>query len=300
MDTRNGQKIVNISMDIEDVYGNHEILNEVLFEFLEFFSESGIPCDVYVSGIRFDSLSLDTLTAFNSDKYINFGYHSNTHSFVTIPTLNDLNSISAAEEHYFDLRNNMFTDKEGGLLTFLRFTKSSLFRCPNFAWTPVYFEYVRQFGMRYTNIDINYHKPFMFMDFVISPVIEKPIEAFNSFSDLNDQIQKYEAVSVYLHPARLIYDQFWDKSIHRNVYDNYIDRIKFVKELFLQINDNYITISLSDLNHYYDQNKLAHDGVDVKLLIESMTKKWKWSQLPSNFYNQNHVDECVSAITGTR
>ena len=79
-------------MDIEDVYGDTVKLNALLLDFTEFFKKLAVPCDVYISGIRLDSLSPDILSYMNCEKYIKLGYHSNTHSFMTIPMMNDMNS----------------------------------------------------------------------------------------------------------------------------------------------------------------------------------------------------------------
>ena len=43
MGTCNRQKIVSISMDIEDIYGDREILDGVLGELILFLKEKSIP-----------------------------------------------------------------------------------------------------------------------------------------------------------------------------------------------------------------------------------------------------------------
>ena len=287
-------------MDIEDVYGDTVKLNALLLDFTEFFKKLAVPCDVYISGIRLDSLSPDILSYMNCEKYIKLGYHSNTHSFMTIPMMNDMNSISFAEEHCFDLQKKDFNPHSpGGIIKFRQLSDSPIFRCPNFAWTPSYFKYMKQFGMKYTNIDINYHKPFSFMGITILPVVEKPLETFKEFSEVKEQIERYQAVSIYLHPSRLIYDQFWDKSKQRNVYDNISQRVELVKQLILSVQNEYKTINLHEIDNYYNSDDVLPNNYEAEnLILKSMTKKWTWSQLPLNYYSQNHIDDCITVMRG--
>ena len=66
MDTGFRQKIINVSMDIEDIYGDSELLNVLIFDLIDFFNENKLPVDLYISGIR--------LPAFGCDEKIKNGF----------------------------------------------------------------------------------------------------------------------------------------------------------------------------------------------------------------------------------
>ena len=44
-------KIINLSMDIEDIYGDADILNNLLKDFVFFLINQKISCDLYITGV---------------------------------------------------------------------------------------------------------------------------------------------------------------------------------------------------------------------------------------------------------
>lgn len=279
-------------MDIEDVYGNQELLNDLLTDFIEFFCENHIPCDLYISGIKFDLLvQYPQILEKLCSSYIKCGFHSNTHSFKPISCFADEKEIAFSEEHYFDIKKAEFdNEKTDGIMLFEKYFKSQMFRCPGLCWTPDYFSYIRDKGYNYTTIDIPYCEPFEFMGITIVPANEKPLEAYNSFEELEKDIEGYDVVSLYMHPSRLLYDAFWDKQSTRNIYENATEKIDTLKSILLSLKSGYKLISVSEINKYYQTTEDVVPFLD-ELLISSMTSKWTWSQLPKNFYSEYHISK---------
>lgn len=288
------QKIINVSMDIEDIYGDPELLNVLLFDLIDFFNENKLPVDLYISGIRLPAFGCEEKLKKLVSDYSFAGYHSNTHSFYPIATLT-VEQIPENEEHFFDFENKQFDYAcEGGINSFRKYFSTKMFRCPGLCWTPDYFEYMKGKCFELTSIDIHYTKPFGYMGLFILPTNEKPLEAYQSKEELVQDIEKYESVSLYFHPARLVYDQFWDKSQNRNVYPDYKIRVSRLKELIKSLSKDYKIVSIRNMRDYYvdsipsieEKNELS------SLLEESLVSKWKWSQLPRGYYNPYHIVKC--------
>lgn len=109
MDTCNRQKIVNISMDIEDIYGDRKILDSILKELILFLQKNDIPCDTYISGIRFSSIRENAeLMNFLHSGNICCGTHTNTHSFTPVSCMESMEQIRYCEENYFDTEKKYF------------------------------------------------------------------------------------------------------------------------------------------------------------------------------------------------
>lgn len=292
MDSGNRQKIVNISMDVEDVYGDQELLNNLLADLIDFFCENNIPCDLYITGVKLDLL-VQYPQAFKKlhFPYVKCGFHSNTHSFKPIPCFTDEKEIAFSEEHYFNIENAKFdNEKTGGIMLFEKHFKNQIFRCPGLCWTPDYFSYISGRGYNYTTIDILYRAPFEFMGITILPTNERPLEAYSSFDELKKNMECYDVVSLYLHPSRLLYDAFWDKQAARSTYENATEKIEILKHILLSLKSDYTLISISEINKYY---QTADDIIPFpdELLISSMTSKWTWSQLPKSFYSEYHISK---------
>lgn len=301
---------INISFDVEDIYGNQALLNDTLYEILSFCNSKKIIVDIYVSAIRYETLKehKELMQILKESNYINVGYHSNSHSFATIPEQNSFDQLKKTEELCFDFKTEKFTENDGGILKFQDDLKTKLFRCPGFCWTPDYFSLMKMYNMKYTTIDIDYSLPFKFMDLIIIPTIMKSLEKMKTFQDF-DNIVDGNYKSVYLHPARLIYNHFWDKlknnTYHvlksRDIYPDYKQRIQFVKDLLLYISQNYEIFSLTQLEF---EEKMSMDIVSLKKqLSNSMTEKWRWSQITGNIDKDYHVSklqkEFSTVNTGT-
>lgn len=293
MDTCHGQKIVNLSMDIEDVFGDKELLDSVFTDILLFLTDNEIPCDLYISGIRFDIMrsNSDLLHLLHSSKFIRCGTHTNTHSFTPISCMKNTEEIRFCEESHFDTASKSFlAGKKSGIGLIEAEFDPDIFRCPGFCWSPDYFEYMKAKNYRYTTIDINYPNPFQFMGLIIMPVIYKPLEVFRSSEELYKQISGFNAVSVYLHPSRLIYDNFWDKKVQRNTYKDITNKVSFIKKIFLYLKANFNMISLSDLgNHCIENNSMT---LTIDEVINSIMTKWSWSQLPNHFFSSSQIN-CI-------
>ena len=256
MGSRLRPKMINLSMDIEDVYGDATVLNDLLKELIVFLIGHEMPCDLYVSGIRLDTLDWlnDFLAGPGAADYIHIGYHSNTHSFKTVPEMSTLGieGISSVEEKKFDFRSGVFLEEDGGILRFRDlFRQSRCFRCPAFCWTVEYLSYMLSHNMLFSTMDIRRKAPFRFLSLTILPVCEKPLEAYSGFDGVKADIEPYEAVSLYLHPARLIYDNFWDKSKTRQVYHDCRKRIDLLKKILLELKNSFRMISIEDIRNYY-------------------------------------------------
>lgn len=291
-----GQKIINISMDVEDVYGDVRLLNSQLFDLIDFFNETHIPVDIYVSGIRFSTILFENEKNIQKliSEYSNLGYHSNTHSFYPIPTLTEV-QISNNEEHLFSLQKRKFDYScKGGICDFEKYFSTEMFRCPGLCWTPDYFEYMAHKGFNLTTIDIQYSKPFGYMGLFVLPTNEKPLEAYQLEQDLSQDIEKYEAVSLYFHPARLLYNQFWDKTQERSIYSDSKNRLERLKEMIISLSKKYHIASLKEIKNYYVAVPATlQDKNEISMFLEkSLVSKWNWSQLPKNFYNPYHIEKC--------
>lgn len=302
---------INISFDVEDIYGDQFLLNDTLFEILSFCNFNRIVVDVYVSVVRYESLKRHSalMKLCEESNYIHIGYHSNSHSFVTIPEQKSIDDLKKIEEHRFDIIAEKFTNETGGIVGFQQENKTKLFRCPGFCWTADYFEFMRLWKMRYTTIDIDYQKPFKFMNLVIVPVQMRSLEKIKSMDEFDALIQG-EYKSVYLHPARLVYNHFWDKlksnTYHilesREIYLNYSERVVFIKRLLLYIYQHYEIFSLTQIQfkkidgitYLKEYNEIA--SLKEKLL-NSMIDKWNWSQITGNIDRNYHVDKIKSAFT---
>ena len=149
--------------------------------------------------------------------------------------------------------------------------------------------------MQYTTIDINIKKPIEFMGLTVIPVVEKPLEAIQNIDEIDNILSDYNVVSVYFHPARLLYDQFWDKDSEHKLYDDLIYRTEKVKELIIRLKEKYDIISLNNIDNYITEDDVYLDDAE-NILSDSMITKWKWSQLPQNYYNTKHVNELKSEI----
>ena len=283
MDTCVGPKI-NISIDVEDVLGNQNLLDSFLYDLIAFCKNNFIPLDIYVSGIKYELLKKAAYykDIFSYQEYINVGYHSNTHSYVTIPELHEANLLKTIEEHAYNFDKKQITDKPGGIDNFIG--KSDMFRCPGLCWTPLYFDYMAEKGFKYTSIDINYDGVLQFDDIVIIPVLEKPLEAFYEYFELQSAIQGKSILSLYFHPSRLLYDNFWDKMKEnkrgiikeRNIYPDSEKRIRKLKKILLNLKNDY---ELFSLNQVKVQKKHIPTNNLIQLLKESMTSKFSWSQI---------------------
>ena len=289
-------------MDIEDVYGDANILNDLLRDFIRFLSFFEIPCDLYITGIRLESMFwlYDFLSDTpNAAKYIHIGYHSNTHTFKTIPviSLQGIKHISLIEERKYDFASDVFSNQEGGILKFQKcFPQSKCFRCPAFCWTAEYFSYMQSLNMHFSTMNILHNAPFSYLDMTILPVCEKPLEAYADFESLKADIRQFEAVSLYLHPSRLIYDNFWDKSKNRNIYADHTIRIFQLKQMILNLKNTFQLVSIEEINNYYKKSETKLIGAE-KLLCESLIRSWRWGRLPANFYSEDLLASCKYSAT---
>lgn len=311
MDTSIRPKI-NLSIDVEDVLGDQFLLNSLLYDLIDFCIKHCIPLDIYVSGIKYDLLKRNPCyqDIFSYEKFINIGYHSNTHSYVTIPELHEENLIRTFEEHNFDFYRNQITDESGGIENFIG--KSDMFRCPGLCWTPLYFNYMSKKQFNYTSIDINYDGILQYNNLTILPVLEKPLESFSDYSELKTALQGKSIVSLYFHPARLLYDNFWDKMKEnkrgvireRNIYPDSAQRILKLKKVLLNLKNNYELFSIKQIKV---QKKLYPPNTNlVQLFMKSMTSKFLWSQIVkpinSEYYkkliieSEQSLSECLYTI----
>ena len=296
-------KIINLSMDIEDIYGDADILNNLLKDFVFFLINQKISCDLYITGVRLDSLLWinDFLDSSDTERHIHIGYHSNTHTFKTIPelSLQGIKRISLAEESKYDFLSGCFLKEKGGILRFQDIFQQSLcFRCPAFCWTTEYFTYMASKNMLYTTMIISQCRPFNYLSLIVLPVLEKPLEAYSNVDNLMADIEQYEAVSLYFHPARLVYDNFWDKCIRRNIYQDFQKRIDKLKTFVVELNNSFQMISIEETNNYYrTTEKRIYEA--EKLLCESLVQSWQWSRLPAGFYSEDLLLSCKKSAKKT-
>lgn len=290
---------INISFDIEDIYGDQELLNNTLLDLLSFCDKNKISVDVYISAIKIPFLSEKIINLLKISKYLVPGYHSNSHSFLTIPEQNSMEELEKSEEYTFDIDAEKLTEEKGGIHSYLRYFSPTIFRCPGYCWTPDYFEFMEKYGFSSTTIDIDYEEIFSYKGITVIPTLIKALEKITIYEDLDLYLQNCSVKSVYLHPARLIYDHFWDKmknnSYHiindRNIYPNMNERIQLIKELFLHLKNNYTLISAADIKFQKDQK----NSDDLKLLTnkfrESMISKWGWSQILQPINKTYHLNK---------
>lgn len=278
---------INISFDVEDIYGDQDLLNNTLLDLLTFCDENKIYVDVYISAIKIPFLSEEIINLLKESKYLVPGYHSNSHSFLTIPEQNSMEELEKSEEYTFDINVEEITEEKGGIHSYLKYFSPTSFRCPGYCWTPDYFEFMGKYGFSSTTIDIDYSDVFSYKNITVIPTLITALEKITSFSDLDLNLQNCSVKSIYLHPARLIYDHFWDKmknnSYHiitdRNVYPNMNERIKLMKDLFLYLKNNYTLFSASDVQFQKNQKEVGALDFLSKKLQESMVSKWGWSQI---------------------
>ena len=61
---------INISFDIEDIYGDQELLNNTLLDLLSFCDKNKISVDVYISAIKIPFLSEKIINLLKISKYL--------------------------------------------------------------------------------------------------------------------------------------------------------------------------------------------------------------------------------------
>lgn len=282
-------------MDVEDVLGDQIKLLEMLKDLTFFCEIKEIPCDLYISGIKLQllqDLDLKFIEQLNTMDFVKVGYHGNTHSYLPVVTLTDgdntQNNLALVENSRFNIEERKLVNEIGGLSLFKKFFNSRIYRSPGLCWSPMYFEFMKNNGFDLTSIDIDFDKSFSCYGITFLPVEEKPLESFTSAEDVVKSIQGKTEVSLYLHPAKLLYNQFWDKSDQRNIWPDYDSRINRIKELFLYFKDEFHLFNIDSL----DVKK--SDYVDLRrVFMQSMLSKWRWSQLPRNYFNERHVVECI-------
>lgn len=290
---------INISFDIEDIYGDQNLLNKMLFDLLVFCNNNRICIDAYISAIKLPFLSEDIIKLLKKSKYINPGYHSNSHSFLIIPEQNSMEELIRSEEFFFDLKTKKLTNEKGGIFSYLNHFSPTSFRCPGYCWTPDYFELMNMYGFRATTIDIDYPNVFLYKGIAVIPTQIKALEKIYNTEELSFSLQNSSVKSVYLHPARLVYNHFWDKmknnSYHivteRNIYSDMNERISLIKKLFLFLRDNYTLFSASDI----EIQQIISDTNELNLLRtklrESMFSKWRWSQILMPINKEYHLNK---------
>ncbi len=290
---------INISFDVEDIYGDQKLLNNTLFDLLTFCDENKIYVDVYISAIKLPFLSEDIINLLQESKYLIPGYHSNSHSFLTIPEQNSLEELEKSEEYTFDVDTEKLTEKKGGIHSYLKYFSPTIFRCPGYCWTPDYFEFMEKYRFNSTTIDIDYAEIFSYKGITVVPTLIKALEKITDYDDLDLSLQSFSIKSVYLHPARLIYNHFWDKmkknSYHiitdRNIYPNMNKRIKLIKDLLLYLKNNYTLFSVADVKFQKEQQKSDDLKFLTNKLRESMVSKWGWSQILQPINKTYHLNK---------
>lgn len=297
---------MNISFDVEDIFGDTVLLNETLLDILEFCDLKQIPIDVYITAMRFSSIKENEklLNLLHNSKYINVGYHSNTHSFKTIPEQNSFNKLKNIEEYDFDISTKSFNKNKGGIKTFSSEINPIEFRCPGFCWTPDYFDLMTEYKINHTTIDIKYDKVFKFKNTIVLPVYNKALEKIKSENELITDIGQKEFLSVYLHPARLIYNHFWDKlkenTYHilkfREIYVDYKIRIEKIKKLFLVLKRDFSLFSIRQLSFKSEITSEYEKQILQEKLLESMTEKWGWSQILAPIDEDYHINRLKHAF----
>lgn len=291
---------INISFDVEDIYGNQNLLNKSLYDLLQFCDNNKIHVDVYISAIKYSFIKNDNalVNILKNSNYINVGYHSNTHSFYTISEQDSIEKLKSIEEYDFDFNSEKLTTKSGGIKTFLNDFKTSFFRCPGYCWTPDYFDFMKSYGLTTTTIHINSNDIFSYKGIIIIPTLITPLEKIKSIKEINFYLQNVNFLSLYLHPARLIYNHFWDKlkenTYHilkeRFIYADYEQKIKFIKALFIHLKENYNLFSASDISlvNYVKQKNNTEFEMKLK---NSMVSKWNWSQILTPVNTSYHLEK---------
>ncbi len=297
---------INISFDVEDILGDKVLLNETLLDILEFCDFQQIPIDIYITAMRFSSIkeNENLLNLLRSSNYINVGYHSNTHSFKTIPEQNSFSKLKNIEKYDFDILTKSFNKNKGGIETFSSEINPIAFRCPGCCWTPDYFDLMDEYKINHTTMDIKYDKVFKFKNTIVLPVYNKALEKIESEKELAASIGKKEFLSVYLHPARLIYNHFWDKlkenTYHvltsRECYVDYKVKIEKIKELFLVLKTNFLLFSIRQLSFKPEITSEYEKQSFQKKLLESMTEKWGWSQILAPIDEDYHINKLKHAF----
>ncbi|MDV3429062.1 MAG: hypothetical protein LIR50_18880 [Bacillota bacterium] len=293
---------INLSMDVEDILGDPYLNNSVIEEICAFCHKEKIYCDLYMTGMRYEQLddtNNDLINFIESSDYLEIGYHTNTHSFKTIPQItfnmdmDEINAIKLYEERKYNPIDDTFSSS-GGLSKMKSRLKLVGFRAPNYAWTPQFLKYIHSYDFKVNTMDIKFNKAFLFMDMLNLPVISKPLEAMLSLDEVEDSLKGYEAVSLFLHPSRIIYDEFWDKKKERGIHSDWQDRLKNVEYIFKQLSMKYELVGLKYLNYSYHNNttmKFASDSA-FELLSNSIKSKWTWSQLPKYFFDKKAIELC--------
>lgn len=296
---------INISFDVEDIYGDQTLLNDTLYELLKFCDEKQIYVDVYITAIRYISIkqSNKLLALFNKSNYVNIGYHSNSHSFLTIPEQNSIEKLKKIEEYNFDCDTEKLTKKKGGIIDFLNDNQTQMFRCPGFSWTPDYFDFMKEYNMRFTTIDIDYPTVLKYKDLIILPTLINALEKIKTTTELDCFLSDCSYKSVYLHPARLIYNHFWDKmksnTYHiissREIYSDYLEKIKSIKNILLYIKSKYDIFSLKDID--YKGTISSETKLLEQKLLDSMVSKWNWSQITGKIPRSHHISELKKSLS---
>nr|WP_318718619.1 hypothetical protein [uncultured Treponema sp.] len=297
---------INISFDVEDIFGDKFLLNETLLDILQFCDSQQIPTDIYITAMRFSSINENEklLDLLHNSNYINVGYHSNTHSFKTIPEQNSFSKLKNIEEYDFDISTKSFNKNKGGIKTLSSEVNPIAFRCPGFCWTPDYFDLMSEYKINHTTIDIKYDKVFKYKNTIVLPVYNKAIEKIESENDLITAIGQKEFLSFYLHPARLVYNHFWDKlkenTYHilasREIYDDYKFRIEKIKELFLALKRDFSLFSISKLLFKPEITSESEKQILQEKLLESMIDKWGWSQILTPIDEDYHINKLKHAF----
>lgn len=300
------QKKINITFDIEDIYGEKDILNDSLYEILSFCEENSIYVDIYITAIRVNTLLEHPLilNLLKSSDFINIGYHSNTHSFHPIAEQESLDKIKRIEELKFDLNKEKFSNTSGGIIDFCNRFNPTMFRCPAYCWTPDYFDFMKTYNMKYTTLDLSFNSVFQYKGITILPALINPIEKIKNYENMNTLINNYDCVSIYLHPSRLIYNDYWDRMIyntyrvinHRDIYADYKQRISLVKQLLLYIKNNYNIFSFKNVTFVKDA--VQHQEI-IKLkkqLEDSMISKWNWSQITTTINKEYHISRFKDSL----
>lgn len=288
---------INISMDVEDIYGDSSLLDEQIMDLACFCEHNDIICDIYVTGSRLANKE-ELFIAISSFEGISLGYHGNAHSFVPVPLMDDPGSgttkdMAFLEENLFESNQKAFLENiAGGISLFRTVSASPLFRCPAFCWSPAYLAFMRSHGMACSSLAILCKDVFSFMGLKMTPVVEKPLEAFAAFDDFVEEAARYNAVTAYLHPSRLIYDQFWDKSAERNMYADRDSRLLRIKNMLLSIRDQFELFSLTNIAGEDFEMERGQDHI----ILESLCRSWKWGRMPKNYKNDRHINDCNNKL----
>ena len=289
---------LNISMDIEDVLGDQALLLYILKELVVFCNAEKIPCDLYISGVKLSMLISQDESFVNEMKtmpFIKVGYHGNTHSYVPVVLLNDDNQSSLfmdyIENSFFNVNEKKMEHGLGGLVLFKKYFDSRIYRCPGLCWSPLYLKFMKNNGFNVTTIDIDFIKSFECDEVFFVPVEDIPLESFDSVEDVSKAVEKKREVSLYLHPAKLLYDEFWDKSENRKKKDDFLYRLDKMKKMLFNLKEKY------EIHNVEFFTKPKVDSVDLRRkFLMSMLSKWRWSQMPRNYFSERHLFDCMRMI----